>query len=474
MNKNPNVYYNDAVPLNLWNMLFFMVKRWKSLITLLILGALLGVAIGNGIFRLNGENESVTVTEETVRNYSITNLTRVNMDKASLWRKFYAQQKEYNQNSLFMKMNANAVYVGELQYYVKAGEDTQLVGTVFENIMKDKEVIAQLIQVFDGAYEEKYVLELLKTWTDDPSEIKLESADGTDMNIMVPSVNDKGIVINYKVYGLGEDSCNLIMEVIRNKVQALNETFMQKYASYACSKVTDRVSVKRDTDVSDIQRDSANILCSYMNDIVAIENMFTSQEWEYYSLVYLNDPFTERTVSSPKPQNGRLAGAGILTGLALWILYWLIKYLTDRHIKYAEEIQERFGLAVVGRYRDEEKILHTVDMWEERVTAKKSSFCVNEAYIISALSLLDGPIFLSGGLQYKDVEKLLQNATENIENSGYGDFIQCDNVSLEKAKRAGSIVLFVKKGKTTYAELKKELEICRIQGIRIAGSVLVE
>ncbi len=59
MNKNQNIYYDDAVPLNLLDMMFSMLKRWKVLIVMLVLGAVLGGAFGK-----SGEaGTPVTVTE---------------------------------------------------------------------------------------------------------------------------------------------------------------------------------------------------------------------------------------------------------------------------------------------------------------------------------------------------------------------------------------------------------------------------
>ena len=469
MNKNQNIYYDDAVPLNLLDMMFSMLKRWKVLIVMLVLGAVLGGAFGK-----SGEaGTPVTVTEEMVRGYSIPNQVKANMEKAAIWRNFYAQQQDYNQNSLFMKMNANSAYIGSLQYYVEAGNETELAGIALEEILNEGEVISQLVQVFGGSYEEKYVLELISAWTGD-SDKDSDSTVSTDVNVTASLEEHTGVLVNYKIYGLDQDSCSRLMDVIRNRVQQLSESYGQTYEGFICRKVADRISLKRDVAISNLQRDGANLLCAYQNDLVNIENMFTPQQWDYYKLVYLHEPFVERTVADEETKTGRLIGTGMLIGLILWLLYCLVRYLTDKHIKYAQEVQSYFGLPLVGRYRDEDKPVQGVEKLEERVTARKYGDCIGKEYLVCALNLLERPLFLSGDFQEASVEKLLKDIAAHVTGNGCGDLLRRDSTALQKAKEAGNIILFLKKGSATHTGLKKELELCHLQGISVAGVVVVE
>ena len=441
MNKNQNIYYDDAVPLNLLDMMFSMLKRWKVLIVMLVLGAVLGGAFGK-----SGEaGTPVTVTEEMVRGYSIPNQVKANMEKAAIWRNFYAQQQDYNQNSLFMKMNANSAYIGSLQYYVEAGNETEMAGIALEEILNEG--------------EEKYVLELISAWTGD-SDKDSDSTVSTDVNVTASLEEHTGVLVNYKIYGLDQDSCSRLMDVIRNRVQQLSESYGQTYEGFICRKVADRIS--------------ANLLCAYQNDLVNIENMFTPQQWDYYKLVYLHEPFVERTVADEETKTGRLIGTGMLIGLILWLLYCLVRYLTDKHIKYAQEVQSYFGLPLVGRYRDEDKPVQGVEKLQERVTARKYGDCIGKEYLVCALNLLERPLFLSGDFQEASVEKLLKDIAAHVTGNGCGDLLRRDSTALQKAKEAGNIILFLKKGSATHTGLKKELELCHLQGISVAGVVVVE
>jgi len=282
------------------------------------------------------------------------------------------------------------------------------------------------------------------------------------------------VLVNYKVYGLDQDSCSRLMDVIRNRVQQLSESYGQAYEGFVCRKMADRISLKRDVAVSNIQRDGANLLCAYQNDLVNIENMFTPQQWDYYKLVYLHEPFVERTVGDEETETGRLAGTGMLIGLILWLLYCLVRYLTDKHIKYAQEVQSYFGLPLVGRYRDEDKPIQGIEKFQEQVTAKKYGECIGKEYLVCALNLLERPLFLSGDLQEASIEKLLKDIGARVTGNGCGGLLQRDSAALQKAKETGNIILFLKKGSITHTGLKKELELCHLQGILVAGVVVVE
>lgn len=102
MNERYENYNADEVEIDLIDFLFYLMRRWKSLVAMVLLGAVLG-----GAFYMV---KSSKTTEETIEEeYQPEVSTEENMKLAAQYRRLYEQQMDYNQHSIVMQMNPNQV-----------------------------------------------------------------------------------------------------------------------------------------------------------------------------------------------------------------------------------------------------------------------------------------------------------------------------------------------------------------------------
>ena len=77
----------------------------------------------------------------------------------------------------------------------------------------------------------------------------------------------------------------------------------------------------------------------------------------------------------------------------------------------------------------------------------------------------------SGLTETRKIMDELVSMCQNLQSSDYA----CENEnSLTIAKKAGNEIVVVSTGKTRKADLERELEVCRLQGVKIIGLIIVE
>ena len=136
MNEHYENYDMDEMEIDLVDFLFYLLRRWKSLVAMVLLGAVLGSA-----FYIVKNTKAANAA---VEDYQPDEDTEANMKLAAQYRKFYDQQMDYNEHSIVMQMNPNQVYEGTLTYYLAAGKQTERLAQLFTDIVNDPAVLTEL------------------------------------------------------------------------------------------------------------------------------------------------------------------------------------------------------------------------------------------------------------------------------------------------------------------------------------------
>ena len=145
MNEHYENYDMDEMEIDLIDFLFYLLRRWKSLVVMILLGAILGSA-----FYVVKTTKS---SNAAVEDYQPDADTEANMKLAAQYRKLYDQQMDYNEHSIVMQMDPNQVYEGTLTYYLAAGEQTELLEQLYTNVINDENVVAELKEAVGLTWE---------------------------------------------------------------------------------------------------------------------------------------------------------------------------------------------------------------------------------------------------------------------------------------------------------------------------------
>ena len=487
-------YYEDDVEIDLIDLMFHLLKKWRGLIVAIVLGAVLGM----GIYAVKAHQQkkelaaNAAAAEEMQEEdafdesqYDIDDDVAANMELAYQYRQLYRKQLEYNQKSIIMKLDPNAVYTGDLKYYLTAGYDTGLVGVLYQSILSDKNLLTELQAASGLDCDVPYIKELID------SGVSTENDSNININNLVSDLTDsmasvtKNAIISYKVVSTSEESCEKMIQVIREKVQELDAQCQENYAGYSAVEVAD--SVRKVTDNSYLNQQKSNIdqLNNYLSNVQKLENALTDEEKEFYFHKYLTKEFvsqdedeelTTAVVDEAEPVSKvKWLALGIFLGICVWGMYECCRYLMDGSVKTTGEVQRLTHLPVIGCYQDitvkKNKIDQSIMQLQSKVIGKRDSL----DYIGSLISTMEQEnCLLSSESAFTETSQVVEKLREYCSEMQIAEYSSKNVDSLNTAHNIGREILVVSTGKTKRSDLKRELEVCGMQNIKVSGLIVVE
>ncbi len=470
MNENNNYLEREEIEIDLGHMMIYILKQWKKLILVVLMGAI----VGGSVFML--KQLKPVETDNEIEEYVVKPETEESMKVAYQYRQLYENQMEYSNHSFLMKMDANEVYIGESKYHISAGSDTEYITLLFQNLINSEEVLKDIKEAGGLEEKEQYVKEILSCSTnrgaDSYVDDLVEEAIGTSSYIA------KTAVINYKIIYSDKDACEAMLEVLHNAVKQLDSTCKEKYRVYKLQEIYSSVSKSVDNSIAQKQGENISSLNSYLTTVKSLESGFTGEDLLYYQTKYLeqnviSDEEAETPTETRMENPIKGVVISILFALVIGVGYYSIKYLTDGSIKTADEIRTGFRLPIIGCIEEEDTSKNCLDKWIGKIKRKRNGNGDSLDYISSLLKTEEGAFLCIN--RDDEVQKVaalsLQKKCPGIE---IGNMIYRDGTSLEKARKAQRIILFIHLEYTNRNELRRVMEICRQQQLHISGVVILD
>ena len=339
--------------IDLIDLIFDLMRHWRSLIVAILIGAVLG----GGIYvvkKIEAQKAVVQIEEgegsELPEDYEVNPDVEANMELAYQYRQLYFRQLEYNQKSIVMQLNPNAVYNGELKYYVSAGYDTGLISILYQNILSDQNLLAELQEASQLDCEPSYIKELIGCSVSNENDASVNINNMMDAAEESAAFVTKNAAITYSVVSTSEESCEQMLKIIREKVAELDAECREKdYETYRALEVNDAVRLVTNNDYLNRQKANIDQLNTYLTSVQRLEGAFEEDDLIYYNETYLAREY------EMEDENSELLGAadaadsiasvnpvkwlviGVFLMCVCWGGYFMLKYLLDKHIKTSDE-----------------------------------------------------------------------------------------------------------------------------------------
>ncbi|MCD8197556.1 MAG: hypothetical protein LUE24_10415 [Lachnospiraceae bacterium] len=489
-------YQNADEVIDLVDLLFYLLKKWKSFLILLVIGALLGSGVC-ALKAVQTRNAAVAAsqTEWSAAGYDIDDEVIAQMEMAAQYRKQYLEQLAYCQNSILMQLDPNAFYEGRLTYYISAGDDTTLAVSRFQNIIKSDDILDELLEASGLDCEASYIEELLSASTSAelinraPEETKSAMTD--IYNYSGETSESNTIII--KVVAPDEESCSQMLSVLREKAEELDSECASSYEIYNSVKVSDSVQQTANSAYLTWQDKSLSCMYTYLTNEQKLEDAFTSTELDYYKHVYYTESLDEtETVAAVEVETTAEADTdtevslsfsgmkkyvliGAVVGLFLWACWFGLSYLLDKSIRTYGEAKDCYRVPMLGRLAADDGKARGIDGMIDALYCRIKGSADTIPYVISAINTIgDERTVLCGNIEYEEVQAVMEEFQKNCAQIEIDDFAGKSVHALERVKETGREILVVRIGKTKKAEIRRELEICRMQKIKVVGMVAIE
>ena len=341
MNEHYENYDMDEMEIDLVDFLFYLLRRWKSLVAMVLLGAVLGSA-----FYIV---KTTKAANAAVEDYQPDEDTEANMKLAAQYRKFYDQQMDYNEHSIVMQMNPNQVYEGTLTYYLAAGKQTERLAQLFTDIVNDPAVLTELKDAAGLDCEAQYVKELVSSTMSqkeigENSDLTANIANNLQVTVPVNSISDT--LLTYQVAYLNQETCEKMVTILQDAVASAAQKYVDTYGEYEFDQLQNVVAVTVDEKYLEKQKTSVALVDGYLTKLTTLEGAFNDTEMVYYQGKYLAAEHIDSELSQ-KVQNGiavkNLVKWLIIGGIGfivLWAVYYFLKYLLDPSIKTLNELEK--------------------------------------------------------------------------------------------------------------------------------------
>ena len=286
MNEHYENYEMDEMEIDLIDFLFYLLRRWKSLVAMILLGAILGSAFY--------VVKTTKAANAVVEDYQPDANTEANMKLAAQYRKLYDQQMDYNEHSIVMQMDPNQEDEGTLTYYLAAGEQTERLTQLFTDIVNDPAVLEELKEAAGLDCKDQYVKELVSSTMSQKNVNESSVVSGNldnnvvnQMQAVVPTDDISNTVITYQVAYLNQETCEKMVMVLQKTVESAAQTYVDTYGEYELEQLQNVVAVTVDEKYLEKQKSSATLMDSYLTKLVTLENTFSDMGKAYYQSEYL-------------------------------------------------------------------------------------------------------------------------------------------------------------------------------------------
>ena len=143
--------------------------------------------------------------------------------------------------------------------------------------------------------------------------------------------------------------------------------------------------------------------------------------------------------------------------------------------KTTGEVQRLTHLPVIGCYQDitakKNKIDQSIMQLQSKVIGKRDSL----DYIGSLISTMEQEnCLLSSESAFTETSQVVEKLREYCSEMQIAEYSSKNVDSLNTAHNIGREILVVSTGKTKRSDLKRELEVCGMQNIKVSGLIVVE
>ena len=259
----------------------------------------------------------------------------------------------------------------------------------------------------------------------------------------------------------------------------MTKDFQKQYDEFTFEELNNSVRLNINSDYLNRQRSAVDVLNTYLGNYTRIEGTFEEEDLEYYRAEYLS---RADLLEEEEEEEEELSIGDRVKSLIKWMIiaiflagvcwggYYCMKYLFDKRIKTSDELQDVYRLRILGKLEKPHEEKNKIDQKLEDLRRKMNTPPDSLSHVKSMiLSLNKKNIIFSGNLEEESLN-IVKGLWEKESDYKYMRFVHQDDKALQVAKDAEGVIIVVEVNGTISREIRRELEVCRIQGIPVLGT----
>lgn len=454
--------YNDAAneqEINLLIMLRSVVMHWKSGVVMLVVGLILGCALGAW---KDSHVYTPTEGEETMQLMELRN--RYNS---------YLSEINSRNSGYLVNLDENGEYFyGTLVYYITAQTETDIrvVGDQC-NITSTREYLED-IQSLLGVNEKIPISSLSSLLS---ARFDLYSAN-SGVVVSLGETTDKEVgygLLTYSFAYLTEEQLDAMMNYVEQRVQEEKQSLSARYTFELERYRTTRAEYEGNVvfsaaaSINTANLEATQEFRTYIKELSETQ----SDTIDYEAMVnYFAEKYMGRERHSSIPKF-LILGAGAF--VVLWGVWNVCRYLFSGCIYSVEELTDAYGLTLTGTLSGAKP--KKSDQWINRIFHDPYKASTSTQYLVDSIRLLERGDVVMGVVGHSPRMDAYASKFEEVsEREIHTGNLQTNSKLLQMACERHGVMLLVSLGKTRAAELREVLEVCSFHGLRVFGVIAVK
>ena len=493
---------NEDITIDLKDLLYRVLLKWRLLLVACIAGALLGDLVGIlKDYKAVREAGSVSTVEEQENLESLVKekeaaLTdnelydaQAALTNYSLYRSEYENLDKYVKNSIYLSLNSQSVPVYSYYYMVEGDVKAEY------PVISLKDHSGDLADIYRAVAEsDEYLLkaaELLGSSTEYAAEL-----------VKVSSHTDPSDA-TFKVSFLGKDRemCEELAKAFDECIDLKTKELESQFKDYTLVKHSADFTYAIDDELKGRQQGVANDMSSFRYNWLHVTDVLGEAQREYYDAVRqlsdeekkgagdegISSTETEETaVSMPTVSyvHKKLMLIGFV-GMAFLVCFIIaMMYILMPVVRVKENITDGFGQPVLGtvwKSTESKAFLGSIDDWLTKLFyGRECSYELKKRVNMLCAGIKiqiekEGydNLYITGASDgNKDLVKELVSGLSKSGKVASGDSVVYDAKSLEKLSDSASVLFVETAGDSRYDEVAKELELARQSKVPVLGFIL--
>ena len=472
--------------IDLLDMMTDILSYWRSLVVVLLTGAVLLGALSyvnsyREIQNIQSQRENKqdqTLLPEQLEQ-ALDDSKRLTVLATLNDRKEYEIKKKYFENSVYMQLDPLQVAQTELVYRMQtadADQDTQNI--ISYELLLDNVGLYEWVSGQTGidasSVEELIIVESaprVKT-----QEEIWKSASVTDSNSL-----------KVTILGKDADSCRQLTDAVKS--------YISDATDLALVLISETSGIMINKEIMSEQAKCADELTSLQTAIAKAKGEFTEEQKQYYDLQSgkaieseqsVQDPATEEIATISPTVSKKYVALGAVLFAVVYVMILAMGYIFNTKVRVSDELQQIYDIPQIGLIvKDSGKKLF-LDRWidslrhygKREFTAEQSMELAFAAVKITAVKNGLSSICLMGCNMSAGAGKVCESLRVALEKEQIRvtvlDNVLYDAEAMEKVDAMQGAVLVEKAGSTLYSEINNELALLKRQEIPVLGGIIVE
>lgn len=434
--------------IDLAHLVISVMKKWKIVLIVMLAGGLLGAAlqwVSNRAEPERSREDAALVEKMTV---------------AASSHMHYEELKHYVESSAFMQLDHQNAYSGTAQYFVSECENPEYAVQSFYAIFLDESVrkaLSDFLGVTNGFDLDRMVMR--------KATIVADPKIAGEMKVDVK----KSIDFCVDIYGVEQEQVQKAIDFICEKIDRLPARLKPGH-EIELESIYQGVRSGVSADLREAQTKTWNELNEAFEKYTIQEDGLTPKQYKVYEEYFLTGKAgelpTNLFLENPLKMPLILA---IAFGFLVCVV-GVVQYLMNRKVKNSGEVYSITGKEILGFVDETDRKKCGVDRWLEKMENSCYPPAVSAEYIAAAVAKI-GQVVAVYDEQDDSMEKLVQKLSPSVPCMA----LMSQNLgSLEQITQKNRVVILVKLGVTSKAQIRRETAMCSQYGIELVGTILVK